>query len=310
VAMLPKAAPATFSCVALGWTLPVDDQGNCGSCWCVSTCGAISDAYAKAGVWPNDGTMHIAAQCVMDQCFARNGGCNGGDGIGDILQAIPNGLPVEKDYGPYTASAGTCKYTTQTLYPLASWGYCTPNQQQGIAATQDIKNTMVQYGSILTCVAADASWDSIGPDGVLAFVAPVPNGSTIDHEVRLVGWDDTKVIPGAPKAGAWLCQNQWSSSWGLNGLCWIAYTSHTIGFESSWQVAPSAPTPIPIPPVVSTYYAMSTSAAGVITFTPVIPAPSGVSTQQQLAVQAAIQACNAAAQALQAAFPPPTSKGR
>jgi len=28
---LPRATPATFDCVALGWTTPVQDQGQCGS---------------------------------------------------------------------------------------------------------------------------------------------------------------------------------------------------------------------------------------------------------------------------------------
>ena len=67
-----------------------------------------------------------------------------------------NGLPSTKDYGPYNASSGNCKSITgMKMWKITDYGYCTPNQQQGVAATQDMKNCIAQYGPI--SVAVDAS---------------------------------------------------------------------------------------------------------------------------------------------------------
>src|SRR5262245_52956425 len=62
MASLPVAAPATFDCRALGWVIPTQDQGNCGSCWDVAVTVQVSCAYVKAGLAKNDGSFVISPQ--------------------------------------------------------------------------------------------------------------------------------------------------------------------------------------------------------------------------------------------------------
>ena len=244
---LPTATPATFDCRAFGWIGQVQDQGNCGSCWDVSATGVITNAYIKAGLAKNDGSFVLSPQYVLD--CGNNGGCNGDDAPTVLDMAAGKGLPTAGDYGPYVAYAQRCRYTNQKLYTIKEWGFCTPNQSQGMAATQDIKNCLVKFGALSTAVVADSSWDNYS-GGVMRFEKSNPNA--IDHDVSIIGWDDTKVVPGTNAKGAWLVLNQWGESWGENGCCWIGYGSHQIGTEAAWAnvaaLPPPPPDPTPTPP--------------------------------------------------------------
>lgn len=245
---LPQANPAQFDIRALSWTGPIQDQGQCGSCWDVSACGVCTDAFIKAGIFsPTDASKTLSPQFILDQCKGiNNGGCDGDDAptVLDACKSI--GIPTTADYGPYQAGPGRCRYTNQKLWQVQDWAFCTPAQEQGVASVQDIKNALVAHGTVSTAVAADSSWDSVGTDGVI----PYENSNNIDHDVAIVGWDDTRQIPRTKSPGAWIVKNQWGVSWGNNGYAWMAYGSHSIGTEAAYVIL-TAPTP-PAPPVPPT----------------------------------------------------------
>jgi C1A family cysteine protease len=229
VSKLPKATPATFNAAALGWVVGVMDQGQCGSCWDFSGTEMVSSAFIKVGA--QQAAFQLSPQYTLD--CGQNGGCNGDDNVTVLQWAQATGLPTTADYGPYNAAAGTCNYKAgMTLYKISSWGYCTPAQQQGQAATQDIKNCLVQYGAIGTGVAAGADWDNYQAGQVLT-----GQGGQVDHDVMIIGWDDAK------SGGAWLVRNSWGTSWGDNGNLWIAYGAEQIGYEAVWCTAAAGPPP-------------------------------------------------------------------
>src|SRR5690349_2778902 len=64
--------PATFE---TPFQIPQQDQGNCGSCWDVSACRAISCAFVGSGQAKGDGSFVISADTVM-WCYST-GACGG-----------------------------------------------------------------------------------------------------------------------------------------------------------------------------------------------------------------------------------------
>lgn len=246
---LPVATPATFDIDALGWGTPVLDQGQCGSCWCVSSVDTITCAYVKAGLAKGDGSFLVSPQYVMD--CEDTGGCNGDDAPHVFEIAKSKGIPSEKDYGPYVARSTSCKYKDQKRYGVKDYIFATSGQQYGFATTQEIKNAIVAYGMLSTAIAANSDWDNVGADGVLQYRKL--GESSIDHDVNITGWDDNKKIPGAPAPGAFRVKNQWSKRYGDKGYLWVGYGSHAIGYEAcsvmvSAPPPPPTPDPTPVPP--------------------------------------------------------------
>lgn len=241
----PVAAPAAFDTRTFGWTGPVLDQKNCGSCWCFGTTDQITSAFIKAGYAKNDGSFLLSQQYVLD--CVPSGGCNGDWGTTVLEAAKAKGLPTETDYGPYLARVAACKFKAGTkLYQIADYGWCTPNQEWGISSTQDIKNCIVQFGQVSTAVAANSDWDSY-KTGTLPYRKLTE--WDVNHEVEICGWDDTKTVAGAAGKGAWLVKNSWSQAWGDKGYVWIGYGSHQIGTGAAWAtVAALPPPPGPTPP--------------------------------------------------------------
>lgn len=235
----PKVSAASWDCRTLGIVPGVRDQGNCGSCWDFAgsstvTCALIKGNYLKLADDPR-----CSEQYVLD--CGRNGGCNGDDHSSVFDMAKAKGLPLQSEYGPYQARSNRCKDTSaMKFYTISAWGYCDPGAR-GAADTQKIKDAMVQYGPISVAIAANNAFSNVKPGEVFK-----GNASGINHEVMLVGWDDSK--------GAWILRNSWGSGWCDKGYCWIAYGANGVGTDAAWvsvtALPPPEPGPGPQPPPV------------------------------------------------------------
>ncbi len=245
---------------------------NCGSCWDFSGADICTSSLYKNGTFKNDGTpaTYLSQQHVLD--CVQSGGCNGDDNTTVTAAFVRNGLPTQADYGPYRASEGRCK-TGLKMYMGKDTGFCTTSNSQGVASVQDIKNAMVAYGPQGSAIAADNAFMNVRPGQVFH-----GNSHSINHDIVLVGWDDSKAwSPDMPaevlahltamavkegrKAGqgAWILRNSWGSSWCDGGYCWIAYGANDVGTEAIWVTAGAPPTP-PAAPVITS----ATSAPAVV----------------------------------------------
>lgn len=252
---IPVATQTVYDARVLGIIPPVGNQGQCGNCYMWSGCKVCSSAQMAAKVMPQDGKFMLAPSYGLD-CHSDLGGCNGGDEyqVAQLIQS--SGWPSLAQYGGDGQNPGRCKPTTgMTLYTVSS--VVMVGSQSGIAATQDIKNYLAVYGYV--SVAGDASTDwwnnGTGTD--------VGTGTSIDHAIGLVGWDDGH-DNGDGSKGAWVMQNNWDTSWGTNcantanptptesgGYGWMKYGADSIGTEAFVAIAASGPVP-PTPPTPPT----------------------------------------------------------
>jgi len=244
---------------------------NCGSCYVYSTIyGTLTQAFVKAGYGKADGSFVMAVQYGMD-CHDF-GGCNGGNGTEVIDWIMKNGWYAEKwvdtdgkthnDYPAYSARSSTCrKVPGAKLWKPASWGLVSASANRP-ATTLEIKTALYNFGALNVSLDAGGQFGN-GTATITSL------GTSIDHEIELVAWDDAK------DGGAFLLKNQWSTDWGNAGYRWVTYKAAQnlvdIFFVAA-DAVPPPPTPIPPTPIPPTpggmLYSMSVGKDGVITFTP------------------------------------------
>jgi hypothetical protein len=226
------ADPLSASYDCRQYCTPVKDQGSCGDCWLHSAVGCIESANIKNRNLPdNSSASQLSEQDVLDGCSVANGGCGGDDAttVFDYCKG-GGGVPLTSVYGPYQGYAGNCSLTTTAVgYTISDYGYC--GSAAGIAPSDAIKAAMLLYGPISVCIAADPQFENFSGNGVFT-----DSGfASINHQVILVGWDDTK-----GKHGAWLLRNSWGIGWADAGYCWIEYAANQVGTEAMW-VIPGTP---------------------------------------------------------------------
>lgn len=225
--------PASWDSRTKNWIGPIKNQKQCGSCWDFSGTCVVEVAYYKAGIFPNDGSCALSEEYTLS--CGRNGGCGGDDNTTVLDWAKSTGLPKTSDYGSYTASAGRCNWKQgMPLYKVNNWGFASSSNQQGIGTDQEIKVAIMTYGCVGSGVAADDSFSNYS-GGVFS----KNTSDSIDHDIVLCGWDDSK---GQNGKTAWLLRNSWDTSWGESGYMWILSGINQVGSEPVWaEVNPVAP---------------------------------------------------------------------
>ena len=249
-----QALPPAFDARDKGWIIPVGDQASCGSCYLYSTVyGTMSQAFVKAGYGKPDGSFKMAVQFGMD-CH-NFGGCGGGNGTEVIDWACKNGWPAEtwvdlqgvthNDYPAYEATSRSCrKVPGAKMWMPTSWGFVSASSSRP-ATTDEIKTGLYNFGGLNVSLDAGGQFGS-GSNTITRL------GSSIDHEIEMVAWDDNHDNGDGTK-GAFLLKNQWTTSWGNNGYRWCSYGATQsivdIFFVTVTPITPPTPPDPPTPPV-------------------------------------------------------------
>uniref|UniRef100_A0A915N6V0 Peptidase C1A papain C-terminal domain-containing protein n=1 Tax=Meloidogyne javanica TaxID=6303 RepID=A0A915N6V0_MELJA len=203
------------------------DQGQCGSCWAVSTASTYTDRYciARAKKGQKTGTDAGSQFSALDvlSCSMSRDGCQGG-------------WPL--DAWKWIQSKGVCTGTDIKTksgckpYPYSSGGP-TPRSPstsakglQGSTATvQAIKNEIMANGPVVACFDVYNDFMSY-KSGKTANARKVGG-----HAVRIIGWG-TQTCNGKSMP-FWLIANSWSTGWGEKGLVKIRSGVNEVGIEKS-----------------------------------------------------------------------------
>lgn len=208
----PKAAPpASFDLRNGGYLTAVRNQSTCGACWAFAACG-VMESWLKIGpgeVWD------LSENHMKNTHGFSVGPCAGGNN--SIAAAY-----LARWTGPLTEADDP--YNPNEVIPPAA-GVEAPMHLNSApvyyadgATNADIKNAIMTLGPVSTPMTYYESSFNVTQNTYYYGGSNQPN-----HMVAVVGWDDAKVVPGAPSVGAWICKNSWSNGWGENGFFYISY---------------------------------------------------------------------------------------
>jgi hypothetical protein len=102
------------------------------------------------------------------------------------------------------------------------------------ASRDELKSAIMANGALTTSMYYDQAYYNSASNSYYCGGIAV-----INHDVTIIGWDDTKVTSAATP-GAWLIKNSWGSSWGAGGYFWLSYNDSQAARENTAYVASPA----------------------------------------------------------------------
>jgi len=195
--------PTSVNWVTAGKVNPIQDQGQCGSCWAFSAAAAMESAHAIFHT-----TLYKLSEQNLVSCSSLQGnlGCNGGLYSNAWNYAKNKPLESEANY-PYTS--GTTQKTGSCLYDSTKGiGGIVSHTTVGTTTTAIMTAIAQQPQSV--SIEADTAYFQSYTSGVLTNATKC--GTNLDHAVVAVGYGTD-----ATAGGYYLVRNSWGTSWGESG---------------------------------------------------------------------------------------------
>ena len=215
--------PSYYSSEDYGRMPSVKNQGSFGACWALAAVSAL-----EAALLPETDTELSADHIIYNSGFGTSG-TSGGDQVMSMGYLLSWKGPVLEEDDPYgdgeTDSSLTAAYHVQEIQYLSSKDY------------EAIKEAVILYGAVETSMyIATVNGLYIDYDyynfSEAAYCCSV-SGSTVNHEVIIIGWDDdypAENFPGSVTTdGAFICLNSWGSGFGSDGIFYVSYEDAYIG---------------------------------------------------------------------------------
>lgn len=224
----------TWPTGAIDWSAtacmnPVQDQGQCGSCWAFASVASMenSNCIAKGMT----GLEKFSEQQLVDCCGSLYGcaGCNGGWMYGAFRYYMNGNNAMSEASYPYMAVDQPCNYdaanTTGVNNTNWAWSACYPTQTgcngdtapidpaTGVAtipSVDQIKASLNDWGALTIAIQANGIKFQLYTGGVFANTGCWRGN--LDHAVVIVGWGTD-----ATAGPYWKVRNSWGSGWGEAG---------------------------------------------------------------------------------------------
>ena len=230
---LDASVPGKYS--MRGHAGPVENQGQCGSCWDFSLTSVLR------GTWIMNG--HDSGRLSFNyllNCDTQMQGCNGGDFSAADLFISPKGAPKYGSDGSYSATDGKCISKPAVASTLAYHLLGSEGSGNGVPTPsfKDIAYVVgVLHRPVSIDVAVDNTWEGYGQG--------VYNGCSdndvkdINHMVSIEGYDCEKSVDQNGNCafdangnlsggnGLWVIRNSWGTGWGDSGYITTKATNET-----------------------------------------------------------------------------------
>jgi hypothetical protein len=201
---------------------PVGDQGSQGSCvaW------AVGYYYKTYQEWQDYGWSLTDPNHIFSPAFIYNhidGGWDGGAFFSDALKLLTdNGCASIAEFpynqSDYTSWPGELVYRDAIKYRSDSAYYIQTNDMTGI---EQVKQLLLNGNIAVIGINIYGNFDNIKNYKNTYCVKDKTGNNRGGHALTLVGYDDNKVT--ADGNGAFRLVNQWGTSFGDNGFCWMSY---------------------------------------------------------------------------------------
>lgn len=210
----------------VNWLDPVVTQGDCGSCYTISTVHMLT---ARNRIRAGSASEPSFSVSFPLYCSEYNQGCDGGYGFLQTKWSEDIGL-VPESCAPFSQGGGSCQVTPAC--DLGEKRYRASNHRYvggyyGGASEESIKQELFQNGPVVMSFEPKEDFMyykqgvyKSGPNKIHQ------EWEQVDHAVLLVGYGVEKDIP------YWSLQNSWGTDWGEDGFFRMARGIDESGCES------------------------------------------------------------------------------
>jgi C1A family cysteine protease len=242
-----QAYPATYDLRTLGKVSPVENQGQCGSCWTFATFGSL-ESYLLPGLTTQysennlknladfDYTCCQGGDSAMSTAYLARWGTTMTDSTGSTIYAGP----VTSASDPYNLSCTSSPTTSQIAMHVQNV-YFLPLKQSPLD-NNAIKSALMTYGGVFTgfewnVTAGLAPSAYYNPTTAAYYDGNIADKNTANHAVTIVGWDDNyskmNFSTTPPGNGAWIVKNSWGTSFGQSGYFYVSYYDLNMGYQEN-----------------------------------------------------------------------------
>lgn len=247
-----EALPRKYNSVRRGYITSVKDQGEYGTCTyfsviCALEASAIRNGVIVDGSVANKRNIDLSELQLFYFFYHRKTDPLGGT-QGDRIKAkgnayyiggncAMNGLHLLSWSGAADEKAAPYEKAGSRLSSSLAYSRDAVHVQGMEMAYPDtershVKRMIMKYGAATLTLNLDYS--NLNQRKNALYCSSYEN---VDHSVAVVGWNDSysrkNFLKKPPHNGAWLCKNQWGTSFGKNGYFWVSYYDTTIGYEPS-----------------------------------------------------------------------------